>query len=284
MRDRGEVESIQSAVPEWVLPVVELLTTLGDLSVLLALAALALWVGERDRGAYAFGLILGGLALLVGLKATFSLARPPAELHVIETSTTAFPSGHAMGATVVYGTLALTLERFGTRRHRFVIASTFVVAVSLSRIVLGVHYAADVVAGVAVGAAYLAAVSKATGGNPTRAFELAAILALIGLVAGTVSGPTPYSTCLETACVDRDAFAAVVATSSALLAWLAVDGSSQVDGRAFAAGFAPILVLAPLVVVSNPYVGARGLAVGGVVATVIVASALVRGHSIGSNR
>ena len=280
MRNLGEVETIQSAVPEWFLPVVELLTTLGDLPVLLGIACLALWVGERDRGAHAAGLILGGLALMVGLKATFALPRPPADLHLIETGSTSFPSGHAMGATVVYGALALTLERFGTRRRRLAVAGVLVALVGLSRIVLGVHYAADVLAGVVVGAAYLAGASRLARNEPRRTFGLAAAVAVAGLAVGAATGPTPYAACTGAVCVDRDAFAAVTVTAGALLGWIAADGR-RIDGVTVAAGLAPIATLALLVGTVDPYVVARGLVAGVAVGTVVVLSGLARGPSIG---
>ncbi len=276
MRDLGEIEAIQAAVPEWLFPVAELLTTLGDLPVLLAIACLALWLGERDRGAYAVGLMLGGLALMAGLKATFALPRPPAGLHLIETGSTSFPSGHAMGATVVYGTLAMTLERLGTSRQRLAIAGVLVAAIALSRVVLGVHYAADVLAGIAFGVAYLAGASSVTGDDPVRAFGLAAVVAGIGLVVGVASGPTPYATCLETVCVDRDAFAAVVVTASAFVAWLAVCDDRRIGGLVLATVIAPVAALTLLVGAIDPSVGARGLIVGLAIAGALVASGFER--------
>ena len=78
----------------------------------------------------------------------------------MEASGWSFPSGHAFGAMVFYGLLVafawVSTER-RTRRVAAVVAGVLVVgAVGLSRVALGVHYLSDVVAGWAVGVAWLA--------------------------------------------------------------------------------------------------------------------------------
>ena len=93
-----------------------------------------------------------------------------------------FPSGHALAATVVYGGLALLV---GGRRA-YAGAAAVVAVVSLSRVVLRVHYLVDVVVGIAVGSVFLAAAYGlgGRGSNPGRVFALALIVALFGPVLG----------------------------------------------------------------------------------------------------
>jgi len=79
-----------------------------------------------------------------------------------------FPSGHALGTTMVWGGVALILDQ-GTRRARAAVAGTVVALVSLSRLVLGVHYAVDVVVGVALGLLALGALYWLTDRGPTPA-------------------------------------------------------------------------------------------------------------------
>lgn len=59
-----------------------------------------------------------------------------------------------------------------------------------SRVVLGVHYLADVVAGVLIGLVFLGGMNRATRGNPRRAFAITAILGLfaVGMAMGFKSG------------------------------------------------------------------------------------------------
>ena len=225
MRGFGEVELVQSLLPEWTLALLLAVTRLGDLPVLVGLACVVYWYDREHRGAYALAIVIGGVALLAGLKAIFALPRPPTELHYIATGTTGFPSGHALGATVVYGALALTFRDAWSRRARFLAAGALVVAISFSRIGLGVHYAADVIAGIAVGVAYLLVVRRLADGDPMRAFAGAAAIGVLAFIASVLFGPTPYAECVGGVCVDRDAAIALGATAGAFVAWTSIDGS-----------------------------------------------------------
>lgn len=158
-----------------------LLTNLGDAGVLLAVVALCYWFGDRRRGAVAIAGILGAFSLTLALKGLFALPRPPATIHVGHASGYGFPSGHAIGATVAWGLVALLLER-GSYRRRVRIAGAGVAVVATSRVVIGVHYLADVVVGVAVGLVYLAALVRFVDWRPRRAFVIAALLAFAALV------------------------------------------------------------------------------------------------------
>jgi membrane-associated phospholipid phosphatase len=71
-----------------------------------------------------------------------------------------FPSGHVVGATLVYGIVAAMLSaQIGAWRWRVTIvllAFAMVVLVALTRMYLGVHYLSDVLAAFAEGLAWLA--------------------------------------------------------------------------------------------------------------------------------
>jgi undecaprenyl-diphosphatase len=70
-----------------------------------------------------------------------------------------FPSGHAMAVAVNYGALLLVYLPALARRWKRVatiVAMTIVVAVGVSRLVLGVHYVTDVLGGWLLGLAWLA--------------------------------------------------------------------------------------------------------------------------------
>lgn len=100
----------------------------------------------------------GGILLNNLLKAGFSRPRP----QVVEWGTTvvssSFPSGHAMSAAVVYGTVAYLAARLQSRRlHRtttLLLAGVLIILISISRLYLGVHYPSDVTAGVIIGLAW----------------------------------------------------------------------------------------------------------------------------------
>lgn len=185
-RGVGVVEAL-SGLPAPVAASFALVTFLGDPMVLFVAIAVLHWRAPRiatdpqRATAVLVALGLGALALTVGLKGLFALSRPPGAA----ASGYGFPSGHALGATVVYGGAVLLFDRLD-RRHA--VAAAVVALVSLSRLVLGIHYLVDVVAGVAVGVAALGAVVALTLRRPARAFLAAAALVLAALaVVGTAA-------------------------------------------------------------------------------------------------
>jgi membrane-associated phospholipid phosphatase len=154
--DRGVGETaVVETLPSVVVDLFGLLTYLGDPVTLLVIVATGYLLADHfgvstSRMAAAIGLALGGVALTLALKHAFALPRPPGA----STDGFGFPSGHTIGATVVYGSLAGLLAD----RHRRLChgAAVLVAVVAASRVVIGVHYLVDVVVGVAVGAGYLA--------------------------------------------------------------------------------------------------------------------------------
>lgn len=74
-----------------------------------------------------------------------------------------FPSGHTMAATIVYGAVIadrLSMQKQDRGRANAVTAFlTKIVAVALSRVYLGVHYASDVLTAMFEGVAWLAVCS-----------------------------------------------------------------------------------------------------------------------------
>ena len=107
---------------------------------------------------------LGGL-LNRGLKELFARARPELAEALMHARGFAFPSGHAMGATLVFGALAYLAMR-GIRSwplRSMAIAGCvwMILMISLSRVYLGVHWVSDVVAGMSAGIVWLGAASTA---------------------------------------------------------------------------------------------------------------------------
>ncbi|RLM56579.1 phosphatase PAP2 family protein [Halobellus sp. Atlit-31R] len=154
-RGIGEV-ALAESLPEAVTAVFWALTHLGNPYLLLASVALAYLLGDRiglSRRAAVFALALGlcAIGLTTGLKHFFGLPRPPISYR----DGLGFPSGHALGATMFWGGVAVLATR-GRWRQRLAVAGVVVATVALSRVVIGVHYLADVVAGVGIGVGFLA--------------------------------------------------------------------------------------------------------------------------------
>ncbi len=115
------------------------------------------------RELFTAGVILaGGAALHLILKSAFQRARPDGDwLTVVQGYS--FPSGHALGAVLFYGTLAYLGTRLcrmpgdrRVRRYLFVsVCAAVVFWVGVSRVYLGVHFLSDVLAGWSAGAFWL---------------------------------------------------------------------------------------------------------------------------------
>jgi membrane-associated phospholipid phosphatase len=151
----GGIEALRSLLPPWAIDAFAVLTTLGDTAFLLAILLALYWFYDRDQGAIALAVFLGGVLLITGLKTAIGLPRPPESVRAVAEGGYGFPSGHAFGATVGFGLLALVFRR-PRRSLRIALAAAAVLIVATSRVAIGVHYAVDVIAGVAVGLAYLA--------------------------------------------------------------------------------------------------------------------------------
>ena len=101
----------------------------------------------------------GGGALNVLLKHFFHRERPVLENPLVTLSSYGFPSGHTMGATLLYGLLALlACKNIRNRAARLacVLAAFFwILLIGLTRIYLGAHYLTDVLGALAAGLFWL---------------------------------------------------------------------------------------------------------------------------------
>lgn len=142
-------------------------THFGDTRTLVGLTLLVtcllLW---RRRFWWAAGLLLavvGNSLLNVSLKAVFQRTRPVHDHGLAMAEGFSFPSGHSSGSVVLYGMLAWLLLRSlppGTAEWKRMAAVLAAAAIAFttgsSRVLLQVHFATDVMAGFASGAAWLA--------------------------------------------------------------------------------------------------------------------------------
>jgi len=145
-----------------------IVTQFGDEAVLLpltALAALLLIVRrERHSALLLLAITLSGRLLVELQKIWIARPRPEAELHLVGTQTWSFPSGHAANATMVGLALALLLVRDPRRRLVALTgAASLAFLVGLSRMMLGVHWPSDVVAGWAFGLLWILLLLSLTG-------------------------------------------------------------------------------------------------------------------------
>ena len=139
-------------------------TELGSAWVLVPfVAAVALWAALRGRPTGALVLIAGALfteALNSGLKWLVGRERPDWIAEVLPASK-AFPSGHALVPTVIYGLAAFLVVSIAPRARTTlaVVVPLLCLAIGGSRIVLGVRWPTDVIGGFAL-AVCLAALGR----------------------------------------------------------------------------------------------------------------------------
>ncbi len=181
-RFQAASEVIREGIPPALTDVFLLITELGGLPFLLVALSVLYWVDDRPSTATVMSYTLVALVVTLALKELFMFSRPPASVQAVaeRPETSGFPSGHAISATVAYGGLVLARERL--RDARFVGAAVAIIGlVGLSRIVIGVHYVGDVLAGYAVGAAILGGLWLTVGQRAERACLVAAVAAALTL-------------------------------------------------------------------------------------------------------
>ncbi len=163
--DVSAVNWAQRAVPDALVETMRVATYAGSAVILgpLAILAALLFLGRGRQGAAIFvvAAFAGSEILSQVLKALFQRGRPELQDPFVQLTTYAFPSGHSFGATATYGALALVFASAAAeRRHRvaaLAVAAMLILVVGTSRVILGRHYAFDVLAGVAGGVALVSA-------------------------------------------------------------------------------------------------------------------------------
>ena len=176
---------LREAVPDELVPVVWAVTLLGSAKFLVLALSVGYWNLEEYREELLALVSVGfvGLAVTIALKYGFDLPRPPAAVqrYPVEPSPAGFPSGHAIAATTIYGGALLAFDRVRDPRAVAGVAG-LVAAISLSRVVLGVHYLGDVVAGVGVGLVILLGATVIFERGAVYGFAAAAVLSISALV------------------------------------------------------------------------------------------------------
>ncbi|MGE0305222.1 MAG: phosphatase PAP2 family protein [Acidimicrobiia bacterium] len=176
-RENGSTTRVDRDLTQWIVEhrtaaivdVMQAVTRLGDGWVVAAVVAVGALVlhRERRRGATILVVSSAGSAVIVALtKQLVARPRPPTADAAIAANGYAFPSGHAAQSIACYGALAvITFGLTHRRRTRLLAglgASTVALSLGVSRIVLGVHWLSDVLAGWTVATGWLSLVLLGT--------------------------------------------------------------------------------------------------------------------------
>ena len=129
------------------------------------------WCGPRCAVAFGGASLLGNFASSL-MKLGFGRARPDVIDHLDHQTSYAYPSGHATSAAVVYLLLAWLAPR-RWRAAACALAASVIILNAFSRIMLGVHWASDIVGGTLLGTAFALAAAWWVG--PRSAPEIGAL-------------------------------------------------------------------------------------------------------------
>lgn len=126
---------------------------------LLATSGIALYRKEGFLALWAVLTSVGGGLLNRALKLMFERARPDLVESLGEASGFSFPSGHTMGSMIVIGAIIWVCIRLTRSRKAgaFAVAAgvSGILAISASRVYLGVHWSSDIIGGLAAGIVWL---------------------------------------------------------------------------------------------------------------------------------
>jgi membrane-associated phospholipid phosphatase len=155
-------------------------------------------IPSRTMPAYLLAVVIGQLLISNLIKVLVARARPAIDPLAGFTGAS-FPSGHTTAAASFYAAAALILGRGRSFRVRTILAGIAVGiagAVAASRVLLGVHWLTDVLAGLALGWSWFAICSIAFGGRLMRfgaPVEAAQEVAADGPGAASPGSPAPTS-------------------------------------------------------------------------------------------
>jgi undecaprenyl-diphosphatase len=155
--------------------VLDAITHVGEPRAIAAIAtvlAIAETARTRSRWVVPFVLVVvaGNGTITTTIKHLADRVRPAIN-PIAETLGPSFPSGHSSWSAACFAAAALLLSRGRGRRVRITLAGAAAgaaVAIAATRVLLGVHWLSDVVAGLALGWAWFAACAAAFGGRLMR--------------------------------------------------------------------------------------------------------------------
>ncbi|HWO82087.1 phosphatase PAP2 family protein [Gaiella sp.] len=180
MRSSGALVGVDNGAGQWGVDHatswstrgIQLVTDLGGTWFVIALAVVVcvveyVRVPNRWIPVFLLTVLLGEVVLVNAIKDLLHRVRPTFN-PIAETLGPSFPSGHSATAAAFYAAVALILARRRSPRTRSLLAGAAVavaVGVAASRVLLGVHWLSDVVAGLAFGWGWFALCAIAFGGR-----------------------------------------------------------------------------------------------------------------------
>lgn len=164
--DRGSAQGFDDRVLVWVHErstpwldrLFNVITSTGGVGRTVPVVAVAglLWATRHrlEAGTLVVAAVVGQ-SITYAIKAMVARDRPRLFAIANMPTDTSFPSGHALGSTILYGLIALGLWHTG---HRITAAAlvVWIGLIAFSRVYLGVHHPTDVLGAIFVGISFLA--------------------------------------------------------------------------------------------------------------------------------
>ena len=165
--------------PAWLHEAVRDVTALGGVTIstlATAGAVVALLFLKMRREAVLLALtVIGGWMLNNSMKILFGRERPEIVPHLTEAGGLSFPSGHSFASAMIYIAMAIAFASLSNRHlvRYTIIGSAMLVsgAIAWSRVMLGVHFPSDVVAGWLAGAGWAFAAAALLYGSAKAAAD-----------------------------------------------------------------------------------------------------------------
>lgn len=200
---RGLVDLIDWGAPligwlqaqSWLHEPARFFSAVGDVRFMIVWIPIVTWTVDHRLGRRLLVAMASWGAINTLLKLLFAQPRPYWTIPAIEPlaaqGSYGFPSGHAAFAMCVWGAVALAVDRRWVRA----LSVFMILAIGSSRVVLGVHWPADVIGGWVLGAGVLALAAWADGGRRPDSHALPAVhLGPVGaIVAGALAGVLPLA-------------------------------------------------------------------------------------------
>jgi undecaprenyl-diphosphatase len=170
--DRSAGQWGQDHATSWSTQAIQRVTDLGGTWFVLLLATVVcvveyIRVPNRWIPVFLLTVLVGEVVLVNTVKELLHRVRPTFN-PIAETLGPSFPSGHSATAAALYAAVALVLARRRSPRTRSLLAGAAVavaIGVAASRVLLGVHWLSDVVAGLAFGWGWFGVCAIAFGGR-----------------------------------------------------------------------------------------------------------------------
>jgi len=141
---------------DWLVPIMKGITVLGNEEFYLLILPVLYWCINQPIGLQVGIMLLVSSGINFHLKLAFHSPRPywvSREVkNFVSNTSFGFPSGHAQNAASIWGLIAVKVRQSWMKSLLF----TLIILIGISRLVLGVHFVHDVIAGWMIGGVILA--------------------------------------------------------------------------------------------------------------------------------